>query len=70
MKTHNFENSSSISSCTHDPDLNVMHITFTSGETYSYGDCGHDDWEALVKAESPGKHFSQHVKAKKGLYQP
>lgn len=68
MKTHHFTNSTSLAKCEHDAAKNVMHITFTSGKTYSYGDCSHDDYQALVGAESPGKHFAMHVKPKKGLW--
>ncbi len=70
MKTHKFKNSSSIASCSHDPDKDVLSITFQSGKTYHYGDCGYDDWARLVDSQSPGKHFAQHIKPHKGLYQP
>ena len=68
MKTHNFQNSSSITKCEHDDTKNVMHIIFTNGKTYSYGDCSHDDFEAFKSAKSAGKHYAQ-IKASKGIWQ-
>jgi hypothetical protein len=65
---HHFTNSSIIASCEHDAGKNVMHITFTSGKTYSYGDCSKDDFEAMKNAQSAGKHYGMHIKGKKGLY--
>jgi hypothetical protein len=70
MKTHNFDKSSFIKCCVHDPDKNVMSITFGNGKTYHYGDCGHDDYDKFTKADSPGKHFANVIKGKKGIYQP
>ena len=66
---HNFDNHTFLASCEHDADKNVMHITFTNGKTYSYGDCSHDDFEAFKNAKSAGKHYAQ-IKASKGQYQP
>lgn len=65
---HHFTNSTSLASCDHDAAKNVMHITFTSGKTYSYGDCDKNDFEALKSAQSPGKHFQERIKSKKGLW--
>lgn len=65
MKTHNFTKSGFIDSCEHDPNSNVLSITFQNGKTYHYGDCGHDDFDAFTKAESPGKHYGQFIKGKK-----
>lgn len=68
MKTHHFSDHSFLASCEHDPDKNVMHITFTNGKTYSYGDCDHNDFEAFKNAESAGKHYAMNIKAAKGLW--
>lgn len=68
MKTHHFTDHSFLKSCEHDDNLNVMHITFQNGKKYSYGDCGHSDFEAFKNAESAGKHYAMHIKAMKALY--
>lgn len=56
---HSFANSSSLSHC--DYVDGKMHVCFNSGHTYEY-ECDQSVYEELKKAESPGKHFHQHIK--------
>lgn len=65
MKHHTFDKSNAIASCSHDSDSNVLSITFTSGKTYHYSDCGYDDFDNFTKADSPGRHYGQFIKGNK-----
>lgn len=59
---HHFKNSSSIASCHHDSEKNVLHITFNSGQTHMYHDCSKDIHDALIAADSPGKFFHANIR--------
>lgn len=58
---HHFPHSTSIPKIDYDDDKNEMHITFATGGTHAF-DCKKEVYEALKAAESPGKHFHQHVR--------
>lgn len=64
---HVFNNSTSIEHCDYIDDKDTMVIKFTSGAVYHYPDCSREHYEALKKAESPGKHFHQHIRSKKSV---
>lgn len=54
---HHFPGSSSLIHCDYDDEKQIMEIRFTSGQTYRYPGVSKEHYEALKKAESPGKHF-------------
>lgn len=56
--------SSNVKAVGYDPQSRVMHVQFHSGNHYSYADVPPATHEALVKADSVGKHFNQHVMGK------
>lgn len=62
---HKFSNSSSIEHCDYFDDTSTMELKFTSGQVYHYPDCPKEHFEALKKAESPGKHFHTAIRSKK-----
>lgn len=64
---HKFTGSSSIEHCDFFDDTGTMEIRFTSGQVYHYPDCHRDHYEALKKAESPGRHFHQFIRSKKSV---
>lgn len=65
---HQFKGaSSSIEHCDYYDNTGTMEIKFTSGATYHYPDCPKVHYEALKKAESPGKHFHQHLRSRKSV---
>jgi hypothetical protein len=40
-----------------------MHIEFTNGRVYSYtGPRVHEHYQAIMKSESAGKYFAQHIR--------
>ena len=60
--------SSQIHAVGYDPDKRVLRIQFLSGKErlpgsiYEYDDISPEQADALVKAESVGKHFGAHIK--------
>lgn len=63
---HTFTNSSSIAHCDYHAN-GTMEIKFTSGVTYHYPNCQREHYEALKKAESPGKHFHKNIRSLKSV---
>lgn len=59
---HHFKNSSMLSHCEHDGDC--LTITFSNGAKYKYEGVPTHEYQALINAESAGKHFGMHVKGK------
>lgn len=53
-----------ISECAYDEEAKEMHITFAKGGTYKYSDVPKEKFDALINAESMGKHFHTHIKGK------
>lgn len=60
---HNFKDSSSIRGVDYLDDEGAMIIHFISGGSHKYPKCPKSEFEALKKADSPGKHF--HAKIRK-----
>jgi hypothetical protein len=54
--------SSQIVSIGHDPEKNELHIEFASGQVYRYFEVTADEHQALLAADSIGKHFGAHVR--------
>ena len=54
--------SSNIQSVAYDPSTRVLEVKFLSGKHYRYLDVGPKTHEALMAAESVGKHFGMHVR--------
>lgn len=48
-------NSSAIAAVGHEGT--TLRVQFTSGDTYEYQDVDADRFNALITAESPGRHF-------------
>lgn len=55
--------SSNIKSIGHDPATNTLEVEFNTGGIYQYGGVSAEKHQALVGAESIGKHFGQHIKS-------
>ena len=55
-------NSSNISDLAYNPATKVLTVTFKSGGTYSYENVDPEKYQALMSAESIGKHLHQHIK--------
>jgi hypothetical protein len=54
--------SSSLAALSYNADQQVLEIEFRSGETYRYFDVPATDYEALLAAESKGRHFNAHIR--------
>lgn len=59
---HHFKNSSMLSHCEHEDGC--LTITFSNGQQYKYEGVPIDEYHALTKAESAGKHFGLNIKGK------
>lgn len=55
-------NSSNISHIGYDASSKEMHVTFSSGSTYSYAGVEPEHHGAFVSAESIGSHFAQQIR--------
>ena len=58
------ENSSIIVSVTYDLLMNNLLITFKNSNIYEYVNVPKEEYDALIAAESIGKHFAQNIKNK------
>jgi hypothetical protein len=54
--------SSSLATLSYIADQHVLEIKFRSGETYRYLDVPATDYDALLAAESKGRHFNAHIR--------
>lgn len=59
---HTDVKSSIIKSIGHNPDTNIMEITFKTGKTYSFENVTKEKHEELMNAKSVGKFFHAHIK--------
>jgi KTSC domain len=57
-------NSAAIKAVGHDPRTNTVHVEFHSGGTHLFGPFTQQEYERFRDAESIGKHFHHHVRAK------
>jgi hypothetical protein len=57
--------SSQIVSIGHDPATRELHIEFNSGGVYRYEDVSVEEHQALIAAESIGKHFGKFIRPHK-----
>lgn len=48
----------------HDPSTGVVHVEFHSGGTHLFGPMSKEEFERFRDAESVGKHFHAHVRAR------
>lgn len=56
--------SSSISCCEYDTETKEMHITFASGGKHKFHDVPIEEFHALNKSDSKGKHFHLNIRRK------
>ena len=49
----------------YDPERRVLEVEFASGEVYDYYDVPPEVYDGLLRAESPGQYFRDHVR---GVY--
>ena len=56
--------SSNIRAIGHDAAAAALVVEFTSGDFYEYANVNAEQFDALLKAESVGKHLNQHIKGK------
>lgn len=61
-------NSSNVKEVGYDAKNSELHVSFHSSGTYVYDGVPVDEYEALVTAESVGKHFNKYIK--NGAYKP
>ena len=54
--------SSALQSVGYDQEQRVLEIEFTGGEVYQYFDVPAEVYRGLMKAESHGRYFHQHVR--------
>ena len=57
--------SSNIKAIDYDPTTKTLTIEFNSGGLYEYHDVTEAEHNTLLKADSIGSHFHQHIKSKK-----
>ena len=55
-------NSGAIRAVGHDPSNGTLMIQFASGETYHYAGVPRHVHDALLTADSPGKHFHANIR--------
>lgn len=56
--------SSAFTSVGYHPDTQTLAVEFKSGGVHHYTGVSQDDADALLAAESIGKHFHQHIKGR------
>jgi hypothetical protein len=56
--------SSLIDRVSYDADTETLTITFDNGHVYDYQDVPQKVYDGLMKAESKGRYFNQHIKGK------
>lgn len=56
--------SSAIRAVGHDLSRNTIHIEFHSGGTHPFGPFTKEEFERFRDAESIGRHFHSHIRAK------
>ena len=61
---HNPIQSSNLTECGYDPVEQTLEVCFTTGATYRYKGVAQEDYDALMGAESKGKHFAREIKGK------
>ena len=57
--------SSAIASAGYDDDTQVLDVTFTSGQTYTFQGVPQSVFDALIASSSPGRFYHQNIK---GIY--
>lgn len=60
--------SSSIAAIGYDAPANRLHVRFQSGKTYVYQGVPVKEHQALLKADSIGAHFAQHIRDKRTFH--
>lgn len=56
--------SSAIQTVGHDPATGIIHVEFRSGGTHPFGPFTREEYERFRDADSIGKHFHSHIRAK------
>lgn len=57
-----FRKSSAIWATQHDPGALTLHITFTSGRTYTYFNVPQWKYQSLISASSAGEYFNAQIR--------
>jgi hypothetical protein len=55
-------NSSNITHVGYDEPSKEMHVTFSSGKTYSYANVEPEHYQGLINADSIGSHFASQIR--------
>lgn len=48
----------------YEPEPRTLYLRFRSGVTYSYFDFPEEQYQALLQAESRGRHFLSHIRGR------
>ncbi len=62
-REYTYLKSSNIRGAAYDNQSGTLYIEFTSGSEYAYEGVPPDEYEALVKAASPGGYFSANIRS-------
>jgi hypothetical protein len=62
VRHDDLSSSSAISDASYDDETQVLDITFTSGQTYTFNGVPVDIYEGLVASSSPGRYYHQVIK--------
>ncbi len=54
--------SSAIHAIGYDPDLRVLEVIFNTGRIYQFTDVPPEQFDALRRAQSKGRYFSEHIR--------
>ncbi len=60
--------SSNIAAIGYDEEHHVLRVQFNGGRMYDYLAVSAEEKDALLKAESIGRHFGEHIKPKKEFF--
>lgn len=60
--------SSNIEALGYDEENQVLRVRFQGGRMYDYLAVSPEEKDALLKAESIGRHFGEHIKPKKTFF--
>jgi hypothetical protein len=58
IRSHQFENSSMLSSAEYNDETEELTVTFINGKSYTYIDVPRRTYDELISANSPGKYFN------------
>jgi hypothetical protein len=56
--------SSQFVSVGYDPEKEILELEFKGGAVYQYFNVSPEKFNAFIAADSPGRHFGQHIRGK------